>query len=204
MPPRNRREMSADTMARLVASARHAFAEHGYSETSMDALCSEAGVTRGALYHHFGGKEGLLEAVVRTIDSEIGERLKAEEARHDDPWDAFCACCRLWLGQALDPEVQRVLLRDAPAVLGQRLREIDEASSIAPLRDALADLMAAGRLERTDPEAMARLVNGALVDAALWIAGSERPETTHGVALTAVDVLLAGLERPIRHTPGAD
>lgn len=196
MPVRSRREMSAETTARLVASARRAFAEHGYAETSMDALCAQAGVTRGALYHHFGGKEGLLEAVVRQIDREIGDRLKAEEARHADPWDAFCACCRLWLGQALDAEVQRVLLRDAPAVLGQRLREIDEASSIAPLRDALAALMTSGRLERTDPEAMARLINGALVDAALWIAASDRPEATHRAALDAVEVLLTGLERP--------
>ena len=138
MPSQTRQQMSAETTARLVAAARRAFAEHGYGDTSMDALCAEAGVTRGALYHHFGGKEGLLEAVVRQIDREIGERLTAEERRHKDPWVAFRACCRLWLDQALNAEVQRILLRDAPAVLGQRLREIDEASSITPLRDALS------------------------------------------------------------------
>lgn len=195
MPPRTRQQMSADTTARLVAAARRAFADHGYAETSMDTLCAEAGVTRGALYHHFGGKEGLLEAVVRQIDCEIGERLTAEERRHDDLWDSFRACCRLWLDQALDAEVQRVLLRDAPAVLGQRLREIDEASSIAPLRDALSDLMASGRIASADPEAMARLINGALVDAALWIASSADPAGTLSQARRAVDVLLAGIER---------
>ncbi|MGP1396897.1 MAG: TetR/AcrR family transcriptional regulator [Inquilinaceae bacterium] len=190
---RTKKQMSAETSAKLVAAARRAFAEHGYAETSMDLLCAEAGVTRGALYHHFGGKEGLLEAVVRQIDGEIGERLTAEEARQTDPWDAFRACCMLWLTQALDPEVQRVLLRDAPAVLGQRLRAIDEASSIAPLRDALADLMADGRIASVDPEAMARLVNGALVDAALWIAGSDDPKATLDATSEAVDVLLGGL-----------
>lgn len=195
MATRTRQQMSAETTARLVASARRAFAEHGYAETSMDALCAEAGVTRGALYHHFGGKDGLLEAVVREIDCEIGERLSAEEARHDDPWEAFGACCHLWLDQALDPEVQRVLLRDAPAVLGQRLREIDEVSSIAPLRDALAELMSAGRIASADPEAMARLVNGALVDAALWIASSDDPAGTLLRAHQAVEAFLSGLER---------
>lgn len=195
MASQTRQQMSAETTARLVAAARRAFAEHGYGDTSMDALCAEAGVTRGALYHHFGGKEGLLEAVVRQIDCEIGERLTAEERRHEDPWNAFCACCRLWLDQALNAEVQRILLRDAPAVLGQRLREIDEVSSIAPLRDALSSLMASGRIAPTDPEAMARLVNGALVDVALWIASSEDPAATLSRARHAVDVLLAGLER---------
>ena len=195
MATQTRQQMSAETTARLVASARRAFAEHGYGDTSMDALCAEAGVTRGALYHHFGGKEGLLEAVVRQIDCEIGERLTAEERRHADPWEAFCACCRLWLDQALNAEVQRILLRDAPAVLGQRLRELDEASSIAPLRDALSELMASGRIATADPEAMARLVNGALIDAALWIASSKDPAATLSRARHAVDVLLAGLER---------
>ena len=204
MASQTRQQMSAETTARLVAAARRAFAEHGYGDTSMDALCAEAGVTRGALYHHFGGKEGLLEAVVRQIDCEIGERLMAEERRHEDPWVAFCACCRLWLDQGLNAEVQRILLRDAPAVLGQRMREIDEVSSIAPLRDALSQLMASGRIAPTDPEAMARLVNGALVDVALWIASSEDPAATLSRARHAVDVLLAGLERQgpfdVQHT----
>lgn len=193
MASRTKKQMSAETTARLVSAARRAFAEQGYVESSMDALCAEAGVTRGALYHHFGGKEGLLEAVVREIDCEIGERLSEEEAGHSDAWNAFRACCRLWLRQALDPEVQRILLRDAPAVLGQRLREIDEASSIAPLRDALAGLMADGRVAPVDPEALARLVNGALVDAALWIAASDTPEKALDASLAAVDLLLDGL-----------
>ena len=149
---RSREEMSAVTTARLVAAARTSFARDGYAATSMDALCAEAGVTRGALYHHFGGKEGLLEAVVGQIDAEIGERLDDINQRHADPWEGFRACCHGWLDQALDPEVQRVFLKDAPAVLGERMRQMDEASSIAPLRDSLAELMDTGRIARTDLE----------------------------------------------------
>ena len=192
---RSRAQMTEGTTRRLVAAARRAFARDGYAGASMDALCRDAGVTRGALYHHFGGKDGLLEAVVRDIDAGLGERLGREAARHADPWEGFLACCRCWLEQALDPEMQRIVLRDAPAVLGQRLRELDEASWIAPLRDTLDALMATGRIRSTDPEALARLVNGALVDAALWVAAADDPRETLGRALGAVETLLSGLAR---------
>lgn len=194
---RSREQMTSDTTARLIAAARKAFAAEGYAASSMDAICAEAGVTRGALYHHFGGKDGLLEAVVRRIDAEIGARIEIEEQRHADPSDAFRACCRLWLEQALDPEIQRIYLRDAPSVLGQRLRDLDEGSTIGEIRDVLADLMAAGRIRQTDPEALARLVNGALVDAALWVAATGGGEAEQRAALdraiAATDVLINGL-----------
>jgi AcrR family transcriptional regulator len=190
---RSRGEMTAGTTARLVAAARAAFRTEGFAAASMDALCAEAGVTRGALYHHFGDKEGLLEAVVRQIDAEIGARLDAEEARHPDPWDAFRACCHLWLEQALDPEVQRVYLIDAAAFIGPRLREMDEAQATAPIRESLAELMTLGRVARTDPEALARMINGALCDAATWVAASPRPDEALARAHAATDMLLRGL-----------
>jgi AcrR family transcriptional regulator len=192
---RSRGEMTAGTTAKLVAAARAAFRTEGYAAASMDALCAEAGVTRGALYHHFGGKEGLLEAVVRQIDAEIGARLDAEEARHGDPWEAFRACCHLWLEQALDPEVQRIYLLDAAAVIGPRLREMDETQAIAPIRDSLSELMALGRVTRTDPDALARMINGALCEAAMWVAASPRPDEALQRAHAATDTLLRGLAR---------
>jgi AcrR family transcriptional regulator len=185
--------MTAETTARLVAAARAAFRAEGYAAASMDALCAEAGVTRGALYHHFGGKEGLLEAVVRQIDAEIVARLDAEETRHPDPWEAFRACCHLWLEQALDPEIQRVYLLDAGAVIGPRLREMDETSAVAPIRASLTELMETGRVLRTDADALARLINGALCEAAMWVAASPRPDEALARAHAATDTLLRGL-----------
>ena len=192
---RSREQMRAETKAQLVNAARRAFAADGYAASAMDAICADAGVTRGALYHHFGGKEGLLEAVIHQIDAEIAQRLDAEEKRHADPWDGFRACCLLWLEQARDPEIQRVYLRDASSVLGQKMRELDQQTWIVDLRDVLAALMQGGRIRHADPEAMAQLINGALVDAALWIAASPDQDGALDRALGAANILFDGLER---------
>lgn len=197
-PRRTHAEMKAETRSALIGAARKAFAEQGYANASMDALCESAGVTRGALYHHFGGKDGLLEAVVRQIDSEIGTRLEAHYAKVEDPWEAFCACNIEYLRLALDPEIQQILLRDAPAVLGQRMREIDEESSIAPLVAAIEDLIAQGRMRPCDPQTIARMLNGALVDAALWIAAAdpndkEEAEARFSLSAESSRLLMNGL-----------
>lgn len=190
---RRRADMIAETTAKLVAAARRSFAGRGYAATSMDELCAEAGLTRGALYHHFGGKEGLLLAVVEAMDAEIGARLEAIYEAHGDPWEAFRACCGAYLEMALEPEIQRVVLRDAPAVLGHRLREIDERSSVQPTMEALSELMARGRVRPADPEALARLLNGAMTDAALWIAAADDPSAALARARSGLDALLDGL-----------
>jgi AcrR family transcriptional regulator len=192
-PVRRRAARIAETTERLVAAARRAFAEQGYAAASMDELCGEAGLTRGALYHHFGGKEGLLEAVVRQIHAEVNDRLDAVFDAADDPWTGFRACCAAYLGLALDPEIQRVVLRDAPAVLGQRLREIDGDSAIRPMTDSLRAAMESGRIRPTDPEALARLINGAVMDAALWVAGHDDPPAALSRARAGLDALMQGL-----------
>ncbi|GAB5470918.1 MAG: TetR/AcrR family transcriptional regulator [Rhodospirillales bacterium] len=192
---RSRAEMIAETRGKLLSAARHAFGTLGYAETSMDDLCAEVGLTRGALYHHFGGKAGLLEVVAKEMNAEIDARLDAHYATFDDPWAAFCDCCRAYLRMALEPEIQRILFRDAPAVLGQRLREMDEEGSIVPLAESLSDLIAKGRIVDCDAELMARFLNGALVDTALWIAAGDRPEARLARSERTVDLLLGRLER---------
>lgn len=193
MSRRTQADRIAQTTARLLAAARHSFATLGYGETSMDALCAEAGLTRGALYHHFGGKEGLFEAVLRQIDAEVGTRLEAVFDQSPDAWDGVKACCRAYLRMALEPEISRVMLRDAPAVLGQRFRDVDTQSSLEPTMEALTRLMAEGRIRTLDPEALARLLNGALVDAALWIAASPDPAEPLRRSEEAMLALLDGL-----------
>jgi len=186
-------EMTAETRARLISSARNAFGSHGYAATSMDALCQDAGVTRGALYHHFGSKTALLEAVVEQLDREIGAHLDAHYATFADPFDALSACNVEYLRLALDPEIQQIHLRDAPAVLGQRLRDIEGESSVSALKDALEDLLHKGLITPCDPETVARMLSGALIDAALWIASSDDPETRFRTCADSVLLFMKGL-----------
>jgi AcrR family transcriptional regulator len=190
---RTRSEMITDTTARLVAEARRAFAQHGYADVSAADLCSAAGFTRGALYHHFGGKEGLLEAVLAQIEHDVAARLDAAAQAHADPWEAFCACCLSYLDLALEPEIQRIVLRDAPAVLGQRFREIDAASTLRPMTDSIRALMVGGYIRSGDIEVLARLVNGAVLEAALWVAAGDEPQTRLPRARSTVEMLLDGL-----------
>lgn len=185
--------MRADTSERLLGAARRAFAEQGYAAASMDALCAKAGVTRGALYHLFGGKDGLFEAVIRRIEAEIVAELQSVSAEHADGVAGLKAALSAYLAKALEPEIRQILIKDAPAVLGARLQAIDDETSLAPLAQALGQLMADGRIRRCDCEAAARLLNGALNEAALWIGESKTPKATHKKAEAALMALIDGL-----------
>ncbi|NOK59396.1 MAG: TetR/AcrR family transcriptional regulator [Chloroflexi bacterium AL-W] len=190
---RSRTEMIAETTTKLIAAARRSFAQVGYAVTSMDELCAEVGLTRGALYHHFGGKEGLLEAVVKQIDQEMGAKMDAVWYSTDDRWEGFQLSCQTYLSLTLDPEVQRIVLQDAPAVLGQRLRDIDAQASIAYITEELRVLMGQGRISETDPEALAWMLNGAMMDAALWIAASDNREDALKKAQQSLAMILNGI-----------
>jgi AcrR family transcriptional regulator len=191
MSSRPRAEMIEETRAKLIASARQAFARLGYARTSMDDLTAEAGLTRGALYHHFGDKQGLLAAVVEQIDSEMDERLEAICAASDDPWHGFAQRCRAYLEMAQETEIQRIVLQDARAVLGER-RPAQE-HCIDSLSQRLQALSAAGLIEPAPSHALARLINGSLVDAALWIAAAEPGEQRLQASLQGLELLLRGL-----------
>ena len=117
MAHRPRGEMIAETRAKLIGAARKAFGEVGYAEASMDDFTAEAGLTRGALYHHFGGKQGLLEAVVVEMDREMSGRIQKLAAKAADPWQAFVVECTAYIEMALEPEIQRIVHLDGPAVL---------------------------------------------------------------------------------------
>ncbi len=189
-----REKKKAETSARLLATARKVFFEKGYAATSMDDLCAEAGVTRGALYHNFGGKEGLFEAVVRQIDDEIGERLLAASGETVDS-DSFVETCLAYLEAALDPEVRRIVFQDGPSVLGQRLRDIDQEGSVEPLREAILELQTQGEFIEGDASALAVLLNGAMIDAALWIADCDQTSDRHVAASQALRSILVSLSK---------
>ena len=187
-----REKKKAETSARLLATARTWFFEKGYAGTSMDELCAAAGVTRGALYHNFGSKEGLFEAVVRQLDEEIGERM-IEASGDTLDRDSCIKTCLAYLEAALDPEVRRIMLQDGAAVLGQRLRDIDQEGSIGPLRAAILELQGKDAFIEGDATALAVLINGAMIEAALWIADGEDTERRHKDASDALQSMLSKL-----------
>ncbi|WP_332683966.1 TetR/AcrR family transcriptional regulator [Bosea sp. (in: a-proteobacteria)] len=193
MSRRPRQQMIAETRAKLIEAARAAFGTAGYAATSMDDLTAAAGLTRGALYHHFGDKKGLLAAVIAQIDDEMNERLRAVTERAEDPWTGFRDECTAYIEMALEPEIQRVVLRDGPAVLGDPWTWPTQSACIRSMTDSLSKLAAAGTILAVDAEAAARLISGATLHAAQWIAHAPDAPAASRKAIEAFNALLDGL-----------
>ena len=182
-----------ETRAKLITAARKAFAEKGYANASMDELTAEVGLTRGALYHNFGDKRGLLMAVVSEIDAEMAAQARDAASRVDGAWDRLLAEGVAYIEMALRPEVQRIVLLDGPSVLGDPSQWPSQDSCLRATVAALESLQAQGIVRPVDAEAAARLVNGAALNAALWIAASDRPQEVLPKATEAFLALASGL-----------
>ncbi|WP_340119973.1 TetR/AcrR family transcriptional regulator [Pelagibius sp. 7325] len=190
---RRRVETMEENRAKLITAARRAFAEKGYAAASMDELTAEAGLTRGALYHNFGDKRGLLAAVVNQIDAEMAARAQEIAARADDDWEGLLAEGAAYIEMALDPEVQRIVLLDGPAFLGDPSQWPSQNSCLQATTQTVQRLIARGILKPVDAEAAARLLNGAALNAALWIAASDAPKEVLPKAVEAFRYLATGL-----------
>jgi len=186
-------EMIAETRAKLIAAARHAFGTVGYAAASMDDFTAGAGLTRGALYHHFGDKKGLLAAVVEEIDAEMTVRLQKVSAAAASRWQGFVDEYVAYIEMALEPEIQRIMFRDGPAVLGDMSQWPSANGCVEALKGSLRELMADGTIVEVDEEATARLLNGASIHAALWIANSDDPQATSKQAVEGFRTLLERL-----------
>jgi AcrR family transcriptional regulator len=191
MVRRTRAEME-ETRATLLVIARKVFSDRGYADTSMDDLTAQANLTRGALYHHFGDKKGLLAAAVEQIDAEMDERLQAISDAADDEWEGFRSRCRAYLEMALEPEIQRIVLRDARAVLGGASPD-SQRHCVESMRRLIDSLMQSGIVAQADPQALASLIYGSLAEAAFWIADGEDGNTRLEQGVVALELLLRGL-----------
>ena len=159
MAPKVRSQMIEQTRAKLLDAARQAFGSVGYAQTSMDELTASVGLTRGALYHHFGDKKGLLQAVVQQVDAELDVQLAEVFEQAASPWEGFKGRCRMFLEMALQVEVQRIMLRDAPSVLGSQYLQSSQSDCSASMAAMLQGLMDTRVIQPTDPEALARLLS---------------------------------------------
>jgi AcrR family transcriptional regulator len=198
---RRRSEMMEETRAKLIQAAREAFAETGYAAASMDELTAAAGLTRGALYHNFGDKQGLLAAVVHQIDGEMAAHARAVGSKAANAWEGLLAEGVAYIEMALRPEVQRIVLLDGPAVLGDPSQWPSQNVCLQATLRTVEVLIANGTMKPVDAEAAARLLNGAALNAALWIAASAHPKDVLAKAVEAFRCLAEGLlAAPTRST----
>ena len=191
-----RAEQVRQTRAALVAAGRRLFGRDGFAATSVEDLAREAGVTTGALYHHFPTKTALFETVFEGVHAEMLEASGRAATGATDELEALSLGFEAFLDAVLEPDVQQIMITDAPAVLGlARFTELDERYAFAEIAAALRAATAAGKLSVEDPETVARMLLGALVRGGMLIAGSAEPGKTRDAVASAIRAMLAGLAR---------
>ena len=189
--PRTQTARRLATRQALIDSARDLFAAEGYAATPTEAIVRRAAVSRGALYHHFSDKQDLFRAVVETIEREIDDRVQAAALGASDVAGAFAAGTDAYLDACLLPDVKQILLVDGPSVLGWRQwRELDARHALAQIELGLQELINAGILAPQSVAPLAQLVHGALIAAALAIAGAADPDAMRSALGTSLQNLL--------------
>lgn len=200
MNVKSRREEYAEaTRQALVEAAGDLFAERGYAATSIEDIARAARVTRGALYHHFTGKQDVFEAVFEDLETRIVQRFPTFDAAQEPGavWQQVLAAFDAALDICLEPRFQRIVLLDGPAVLGwQRWRALAERYELGLIRDALTALVAAGLLRPQPADLLARVLFAALSEAALTIAAADDQPRTRAEAGALLGLLLEGLRAP--------
>jgi AcrR family transcriptional regulator len=187
-------ERSEATRGALIEAARRLFAERGYADVGTEEIVRAAGVTRGALYHHFDGKRDLLRAVYEQLEAEIVEQIVAVEKPGVTMLEALSAGAGLFLDHCLEPEVQRIVLLDAPAVLGwEEWREIGARYGLGLIEGLLAAGMESGELRRQPIAPMSHALLGALDEIAMLVARADDPRKARAEAEETIQSLLAAV-----------
>ena len=187
---------SEATRRQLVSAARALFGAHGYAGVGTEEIVRAAGVTRGALYHQFRDKADLFAAVAEEVEAEIAGRIAAgaAEAAADDPVGALRIGAQLFLDACAEPEVERIILLDAPAVLGwEAWRDLAGRYGLGLVQVALQTAMDAGAIVAQPVVPLAHVLVGALDECALYIAGAEDPAAAREQCVAIFDRILRSL-----------
>lgn len=192
---RTQSERSESTRGALVTAARGLFAERGYAGVGTEEIVCAAGVTRGALYHHFAGKRDLFEAVYEQLEAELTERIAAAAlANAESPLEAMRAGAEMFLQVCTEPEAQRIALLDGPAVLGwDRWREIGAEHGLGLIEGTLQAAIDAGAIAPQPVRPLAHVLLGALDEAALLVARADVPQQMQAEVSRTLDSLLSAL-----------
>jgi AcrR family transcriptional regulator len=182
------------TRLRLVAAATQLFARNGFEATTIEAVLTTTGISKGALYHHFNGKEELFEAVFGAVEADVVAKVSAAAAGETTAAGALAAGCKAWLRLAGEPVVRRIVLVDAPAALGwARWRELDEVHALGLIRLGVGRVAHEAGLDDALVDGFAHVVLAAANELALLVANADDAHTVLERANRTIDLLLAGL-----------
>jgi AcrR family transcriptional regulator len=194
--PRTQAARSAATRAALVDAARPLFAARGYADVGTEEIVRAAGVTRGALYHHFADKSELFAAVFEAVEQELSERIGAAVATtaDADPIEVMRAGASTWFDACVEPAVHRIVLVEAPAVLGwERWTEISNRHNMGLVQALLTHAIDVGRIPPQPVPPLAHALLGALREAALFLARAEDPGQARQDVGAVIDGFIRGL-----------
>lgn len=195
-----RARQAAATRNLLIEVARRNFTEHGYAATSIDDVITQAGVARGALYHHFPGKEALFRAVYETVEGEAVSRVLAAAAAESSPWEAVRAGLSAFLDSCLDPEFRRIVVLDSVSVLHADVMQVGiDPVELPMLRNVLEPLLGTTTFGDLALDALAYVALGGLYGASLFIARAADPPAARAEVDRVLDTLISGLvgESPV-------
>jgi AcrR family transcriptional regulator len=194
---RTQAERAAETREALIAAARPLFAAQGFADVALETIVRAAGVTRGALYHHFADKTELFAAVFEQVEAEVAARMGEAIAASNqtDPVEVMRLGADFWLDACSDPEVQRIVLVDAPAVLGwTRWTEIGDRYNTGMVRALLTNAVETGRIPPQPIEATVLTILGAMREATLYVARAEDHDQARQEAGAVMNRLIRALD----------
>lgn len=196
---RTQEERSAATREALITGARKLWGLRGYAEVGTPEIATEAGVTRGAMYHQFADKAALFRDVVEVVEQDVMARMATLVAASGaaTPADAIRAAVDAWLEVSGDPEVRQLILLDAPVVLGWAgFRDVAQRYSLGMTKQLITEAIRAGQLARQPVRPLAQVLIGALDEAAMFIATADDPKRarreTRQVLRRLIDGMLNG------------
>ncbi|MBF6239028.1 TetR/AcrR family transcriptional regulator [Nocardia otitidiscaviarum] len=197
---RTQAERSDTTTGKLVAAARNLFGHNGYAATSIAAIATAAGVTKGAAYHHFTDKQALFRAAFIAEQEWMAAELEQVAAAAPDSWTALLTGCRTFLERSLEPRFRRIVVLDGPAVLGwDTVREIESDHTLRVFTSGLALATAEGELSPGDLQIRRHLIFGALCEGGMMLARTEDPATALPLVVAEAGRLLAALRTTATH-----
>ena len=192
-----RTQYSSSTKRALVEVAEELFTEQGYPTTSLDQIVAGARVTKGALYHHFSGKQALFESVFERVETDARTAIQAGLKSERDPWIKAQAGLRVFLDVVQQPAYRRIVMQDGPSVLGyERFREREERSTFATVVEIVRAILTAGDwdLDEEMLQTFTRIFFGAMSSAGESVATSDDPAMAALRVETAIGFILAGLQ----------